>query len=504
MKNITIVGGGACGTAVFIELLLQIVTSGLANQLKITIIEKDKRLGYGLAFGTEQPGHLLNTQTELMGIHVHEPQHFSQWLMDQGGKNREDVKGGGETDHTYTTRKLYGDYVSSQAKEYLQRAKKAGLETDIIYAEAIDIHRVSGSYEVLCHDGRRIVSEFVVLALGTPEPNNYNEFSDLPEFVGFPWPSARIIHAVGHNDHVGILGTSLSAIDAVMTLVDNGHRGEISLFSPDGMLPRVQPEDTSPYERRMLTLSKMHEIKRKTMRKVGVKQVFRLFQQEVEAHAGQPIDWKSKKREKRAAEPMLEEDIAMAERGGDALSDVIYSLRYDAGKIWKMWDEEEKDRFKKWLGSHWIVYRHAMPLHNAYRLRELFRQKRLHIYPGLEAVEFNPRQRTFHLELEASTSKTVDKLINATGIPSHLSEMGCTLVDNLLQKKYLTPYSVGGACINELTMQAISPKGGEGIYVLGHLANGILLDVNAVWFNVRTAAILCEHLLSQIGNGRVF
>src|SRR5690606_34393279 len=201
---------------------------------------------------------------------------------------------------------------------------------------------------------------------------------------------------------------------------------------------------------------------------------------------------------------MFEEDIAMAERGGDVLSDVIYSLRYDAGGIWKTWDEEEKDRFKKWLGSHWTVYRHAMPLHNAYRLRELFRQKRLHIYPGLEAVEFNPRQRTFHLALEAYASKTVDKLINATGIPSYLSEMGCTLVDNLLQKKHLSPYSVGGACIDELTMQAISPKGGEGIYVLGHLANGILLDVNAVWFNVRTAAILCEHLLSQIRNGRVF
>ena len=78
MKNITIIGGGACGTAVFIELLLQIATSGLASTIKISIIEKDKTLGYGLAFSTEQPGHLLNTQTQLMGIHVYEPGHFSK------------------------------------------------------------------------------------------------------------------------------------------------------------------------------------------------------------------------------------------------------------------------------------------------------------------------------------------------------------------------------------------------------------------------------------------
>src|SRR5690606_31162620 len=108
MTNITIIGGGACGTAVFIELVLQIADSGLRNETKITIIEKDKSLGYGLAFGTDQPGHLLNTQAELMGIHVLEPEHFSGWLKQHGGRNRTDVKGHGETDHSYTTRSFYG------------------------------------------------------------------------------------------------------------------------------------------------------------------------------------------------------------------------------------------------------------------------------------------------------------------------------------------------------------------------------------------------------------
>src|SRR5690606_36945900 len=363
-------------------------------------------------------GHLLNTQTKLMGIHVHEPQHFSQWLMDQGGKSREDVKGRGETDHAYTTRKLYGDYVSSQAKKYLQKARKAGLETDIIYAEAIDIHRVSGSYEVLCHDGRRIVSEFVVLALGTPEPNNYNEFSDLPEFVGFPWPSARIIHAVGHNDHVGILGTSLSAIDAVMTLVDNGHRGEISLFSPDGMLPKVQPQKNKDYQRQILTIANIHKGKREKWQKVKVKEIFRLFQQEVAAYFKKGVDWKAQNREKKPAEELLEADISKAERGGDDLLTLVYSLRYEAGTIWRMLDIEEKQFFKKWLGSNWMINRHAMPLYNAYRLQALFEEKRLKVYPGLKGVEFNNINQNFTLTLEESEEHQLDKLINATGSSS--------------------------------------------------------------------------------------
>src|SRR5690554_870718 len=263
MKNITIIGGGACGTAVFIELLLQIAPSELSKETKITIIEKDEQLGQGLAFGTKQPGHLLNTQAELMGIHVHEPAHFSEWLKVHGGKDRKDVKGKGETEHAYTTRKLYGDYVSDQARYYLERAREKDIPLEVITAEAIDIQRDMETYEVICHNGMRIASDYIVLALGTPKPNNYKELSQYPQYIDFPWPSPRIINKVNAEDHVGILGTSLSAIDAVMTLVDNGHKGKISLFSPDGMLPKVQPQKNKNYQRKFLTVTHIRSEERR-------------------------------------------------------------------------------------------------------------------------------------------------------------------------------------------------------------------------------------------------
>jgi uncharacterized NAD(P)/FAD-binding protein YdhS len=501
MKNITIIGGGACGTAVFIELVLQIAASALTDQVKLTIIEKEKVLGYGLAFGTDQPGHLLNTQAELIGIHVREPEHFSNWLKAIGGPGRDDVKGHHETDHTYTTRSLYGDYVAGQATHYLAKARQIGLVVEIIHAEAVDIGLESGRYEVMCQDGNLYASDFVVLALGTPKPQNYQDLRAHLEYIDFPWPSERILHKVHPEDHVGILGTSLSAIDAVMTLVDNGHQGPISLFSPDGMLPRVQPEKPRNYDRKILTLSHIHQIKRETLRKVGVKDIFGLFQQEVDSHAEHKVDWHAVKREKKDAEELLDRDIALAEKGGDELSDVIYSLRYDADAVWQMWDIEEKKQFKRWLGSYWMAYRHAMPLYNAYRLKALFVTKQLKVFPGLEGVEFDEQRRVFNMKLEVSVSKTLDKLINATGSPSHLEEMGCPLVDRLLEKRYLRPYPAGGALIDALTMQTISPKGGEGIYAMGHLVNGMLLGVNSVWYNVRTAATLCQHLISKIKYG---
>lgn len=504
MTNITIIGGGACGTAVFIELVLQIAALGLTKETKLTIIEKDKDLGYGVAFGTDQPGHLLNTQAELMGIHAHEPEHFSEWLKRKGGSDRDDVKGSRETDHSYTTRFLYGNYVAGQAAHYISKARQMGLEVAIIHAEAVDIHHEASRYRVVCNDGDHHPSDFVILSLGTPKPQNYKDLLDNPGYIDFPWPSEKILQKIRPEESVGILGTSLSAIDTVMTLVDNGHHGPMTLFSPDGMLPRVQPEIPRDYDRRVLTLSHIHRIKRKTLTKVSVKDVFRLFQQEVETHAKDKVDWDYFNREKKDAEKLLHRDIAIGEKGGDELSDVIYSLRYDAGTIWQMWDADEKKLFKKCLGSHWMAYRHAMPLYNAYRLKALFETKQLHVLPGLEGVEFDEEHRAFNMKLEDSAPKQVDKLINATGSPSHLEKMGSPLIDRLLERRYLCPYPAGGALIDRLTMQTISPMGGESIYALGHLTNGMLLDVNAVWYNVRTAATLCEHLLSRIKYGSIY
>src|SRR5690606_2354070 len=103
---------------------------------------------------------------------------------------------------------------------------------------------------------------------------------------------------------------------------------------------------------------------------------------------------------------------------------------------------------KKWLGSNWMINRHAMPLYNAYRLQALFEEKRLKVYPGLKGVEFNNINQNFTLTLEESEEHQLDKLINATGSSSQLEKMDCELVENLLKKGYLTSYPVGGALID--------------------------------------------------------
>ena len=62
--SITIIGMGACGTAAFAEATIRLAASPVPG-IVIHLVERDDDIGPGLAFGTDQPGHLLNTESRL-------------------------------------------------------------------------------------------------------------------------------------------------------------------------------------------------------------------------------------------------------------------------------------------------------------------------------------------------------------------------------------------------------------------------------------------------------
>ena len=140
MKNITVVGGGACGCAVFIELVIQILAEELQEKVSLTLIEKDKKIGYGLAFGTQQKSHLLNTQADLMGIFGEEPEHFANWLKEKR-KNFEAYRTSSEAEETYTSRLLYGDYVAEQLSIFKEKAIQGGIQVNFLEGEVVNVEK---------------------------------------------------------------------------------------------------------------------------------------------------------------------------------------------------------------------------------------------------------------------------------------------------------------------------------------------------------------------------
>lgn len=497
-KNITVIGGGACGVATFLELFIQLTSHHLQDQASITLIEKEKPVGFGVAFGTDQPGHLLNTQADIMGIFASEPNHFVTWIEKTQKKVKKSIKGRGDTENVYSSRKLYGIYINEQFNAYLQRASEVGLKVDVIEGEATKISFKDGNYKVRV--GRKSIdSAFVILAMGNPEPNKYSEFKDHPKFVHTPYPADKMLKKLSKKDHVGILGNSLSAIDTVITLVDNGHKGKITMASPEGLLPRVQPVTMPQIKRTHLTLENIHHLQRQTLLLPRVADLVGLFKKEVEQHHGKPINWKSENRMGKDPGKLLKKDLKTAKKGGDAFILTAYSLRHDTATIWNWMSVGEKAKFKKWFGVYWAINRHSMPIPNAERLVKLFEKGTLKLVPYLEDVK-----ETIVSSFEICTredSYRVDLLVNATGAATQLEDMDSPLIKNLLDQQFLKPYPLGGAVVNPRTMQLGGGKAGKHMYAVGHLVNGVLLDVNAVWYNVKTIQYLCQNIILDLRHG---
>ena len=506
MKKITvaIVGGGACGVAAFAELLVQLKIAEKHTISTILIVEKSRDVGLGLAFSTKQPGHLLNTQADLMGIHSYEPDHFLIWLRKHEENVKHEIKGENPLNESHTTRRLYGTYLQEQFEHYISRASEIGLQVEIIHDEAVDLIPESDRWEIKLANGVSRNADHVLLVPGTPKPNNFPEFDGLDAYFGFPWPSEPIIHSIPKDADTCILGSSLSAIDAIMMLADSGHEGKISLFSLDGLMPRVQPKDDSGYERKFLTLSRIHRIRRIAGRQPTIKELFRLFQQEAENYVGHPIDWKSTERKGIPADRLLEEDIRIAQEGGDAFINILYDLRYESSQIWNWLSVSEKQRFKRWLEPYWAVTRYGMPLVNAHRLSELFKSGKLEVNSPMHDVSYDRDKKKFIFKYGDGKKHEGAFLINATGPAKNVEKMDSTLLQNLLKSGVIEAHPVGGIKVDPDHMEIISSKTThKNLYAAGHICNGVLLDVNAVWFNVKSIATLCKHITKKIKNGEV-
>ncbi|MBE9463861.1 FAD/NAD(P)-binding protein [Dyadobacter subterraneus] len=496
--NITIIGGGACGISLFIELFLQLRIAGIHQDISISIIEENEQVGKGLAFGTRQPGHILNTQAQLMGIHHAEPTHFSDWLKEHNIRVENEVVDNQGQDEAFTTRRLYGDYLQEQFDYYFELAKKEGMKVTLLQASAIELSQLSNTFQIKLSDGNAINCKYLVLALGTPVSNLYGELLEYKNYFDSPWPSSKIIESLPKDKPVAILGSSLSAIDALMTLADNDHKGKITFYSLDGLLPRVQVEKPEPYECQYLTLSNIHKIQRTKLRSPFVSELFRLFIKEAEHFSGKKIDWEKVARKEKSAQQCLKEDIAISKAGGDALINIPYALRYESSPIWNLLDEPAKMKFKKWLGNYWAINRHCMPMVNALRIEKLFNSGQLDVVSALDDVSYDKSNQNFILSYQNKSDK-FEYLINATGPAAAVKDMKSDLIQNLAQSGLIEPEKTGGVKINTETMQLIQKgKSVPNFYALGHLANGRLLDVNAVWFNVKTIGNLSHHLIHTI------
>lgn len=297
--HILIVGGGASGVLMATHLL------SAHKKLRVTILESANLLGCGLAYSTRDPDHLLNTRVHNMSAFPEDPFHFHRWLQGRS-------EGRGLDEHSFVSRATYGAYLSDLLRPWSLAEEERRLTC--LRRKCIRIEERPDGVLAHLEGGDVIGAQIAVLATGhvLPRPDPAGLLTGAWEGVCGLDPDAGVL----------IIGSGLSMVDQVLSLMKSGHRGPITTLSRRGQLPRPHAP-TRP-------------------------DAIRLDEIPVDQPLSQLLRW-------------LRGRIAWVEADGGTWRDVIDGLRPHVSAIWQVMPVEKRARFLRHLVSWWDVHRHRIP-----------------------------------------------------------------------------------------------------------------------------------------------
>lgn len=416
VRHAAVIGAGASGTIQALHLLREGID-------RVTLIEREREPGRGVAYGTRRPEHLLNVTASRMIVYPDDPGHFARWFGERGG----------EADD-YAPRMLFGDYLCELMRE-------AGDRLEVVAGEAMDVAG-NGRQCVRLRDGGAVEADAVVLALGnlrpaTPPGIDPAALGQL--YVDDPW-FGGISDGLGEHDRLLLIGTGLTAIDAALTLDAGGFRGRIIGISRRGLAPRAhlkrEPVAGSPelFPRRIVEL--LRAVRRR----------------------GEAIGWR----------------------------EAVHELRPVTQQLWSGASPEERRRFIRHLRPWWDVHRHRIAPAVAARIETMQQEGRLSFAAGriLAAVRdgaaaqvtWRPRRS------EAAETLRAARIVNCTGPDIDIARCGDPLLDTLLASGRIRPDNcrLGIDVDPESRVVDRNGKASDGLAAIGPMTRGAFWESIAV------------------------
>ena len=331
-----------------------------------------------------------------------------------------------------------------------------------------------------------------------------------PGYSNSPYPVQHLLETIPRDSRVGIVGTSLSAVDAIVALAANGHRGRITAMSRHGRLPAVRsPHNLRPAALRHTSRQALAELAQSSNGQLTLDQVKGALLKEL-ALLDPALDLADITGGIGPAREQLDAEVARSSAGARPWQALAAATNPAIDLIWQLLPYGEKQHFQQTLRSFWMARRATFPMRNALTLQALMHRGQLDVHGDFSDCTFDDASQTFHITFGANdgqnggtaATSSFDHLINAT---SFSLDVGCAkdpLVCNLIASGYAQPNPFGGFALDFETGCLRSSENVvlERISALGSLACGtyfwtLSMDVNARLAQaqaVRIATALCE------------
>jgi uncharacterized NAD(P)/FAD-binding protein YdhS len=390
--RVVIIGGGATGVLLACHLL-----RNPARPVQVTIVEKSDTAGLGLAYSTRNPQHLLNVRAGNMSAFPDEPGHFWNWLT----ANNLDTGLGCGDDFCFVPREIYGRYLGS-----LLQTHRVGCsprqQLHVLRGECASLRPTRRGVEVKLTDGSSHVGHIAVLATGNEAPPNAHGSCGAS-----PWREPQE-SGVAPDDPVLIMGSGLTMVDYVLSLLHAGHRGPITAISRRGLLP--QPH-------RAIAPLKIDAAD--VPFGTDISYVLRWLRRVIAHDLGPGQDWRS----------------------------AIDALRPFTRDIWQSCPEPTKRRFLRHARAWWDVHRHRTAPEIDRRLHAAIRSSQVNIIAGkvsnitvLRHGAIVSYRRRFRTELE---SMRVAKVVECVGVAVAPCDSANPVLQDLLEQGLIRPDPIG-------------------------------------------------------------
>lgn len=441
-QTVAIIGAGFSGTLLALHLMRQ-----SSPDTRILLIERNRQFGRGAAYSTGNSSHLLNVPAAKMSAYQSQPQHFLDWLR---AENPPELGGIKPSPTTFVPRAVFGRYVEELLESERRSAVFCG-RLDLLQADVADVEAQSGGVALTLGDGSVRMVDRAVLAVGNfpPSPPAVADpsFYDTTFYSPDPW-APDLIADLDQDTPVLLIGTGLTMIDTVISLLDQEHRGPIIALSRRGLLPQnhlLGPNATALPENEQFP-TRLNSLARFLRHRAGA-----------------------------------------ARLAGGAWQAVIDELRPLTTDIWQAMTTEDRKRFLRHLRPWWDTHRHRVAGPVAARIAEARRHGQLQIRAG--------RIRNFHIRAGARVEVgfrprfqdglehvSVGRVINCAGPESDFARIRDPLLRRLLDRGLIRPDALGLGLDVTRTCALLDREGAisRRLYAIGPVTKGAFWEMTAV------------------------
>lgn len=398
-----------------------------ADAFDIVLLDRKGLFGRGVAYSTGDKSHLLNVPATGMSAFSEDPTDFVRWLKKAGKW---------EDDRLFYPRAFFGDYIC----EILSRTSVKKVQDEVVGLQSSPCNKIlvqtSGGLEILADD--------VVLAMGNYFSRQYSGAieKDVCSFYQKFWEVSNL-PVLSPEANVAILGSGLSAVDALISLKSLGLKSKVFLFSRHGFFSNSH----SPGERKErfnISLSNSSPL-----------ELLRVFQSYRKFAKKSGFDWRH----------------------------LIDSIRPVANTIWGSWTSRQKTQFRRYLRRYWEVHRHRLPPEMDTFLKDLLRKNEIQVI-AVKKLSLRSEQRGIVVQYQERGTgcekvMNLDFVFDCTGFEKDLSKVQDSLLESL-RKNFAVRFHESNEGLLFDGEGRVATRNGCNIYCVGSLRRGQLFETSAV------------------------